>query len=275
MGVIMKLYQELFYGDFPGKTCHVCREKIQKVAVNDCVKNPITNKKSGALFHPNCYTPRILLPYSVHPYADPQIVKILTQWNSQFRPIDLNLFFSGKKLEFRKQCTRKWIEIFKFLTPEDIGKIAGVSQEFYELSWNFEVWKEISRSEEGDIGGIKRNYLVAKFNTCVACEEADITELYRNVLLKRCLCRNCHKNVHINKGDKRYSLRYIDDILKKYRISRSFIEAHQVPVLVDREFYHRTYPALIEKALESEKHLKSTPTIMMTRKKRKLIENSA
>ena len=272
----MKLYQELNYGDFDRRICTVCKEAIAGVGINDNAHNPITNRKCSVYYHVKCFTPRIKLPYSTKHINHPEILQLLVEWNSQFNLIDANSFIpesSKKDLIQTNQnvLSRQWIEIMKFLTPEEISRLACISKSFYYYSWNIEVWKEATHTVEGNTREVKCAYLKKKFNSCLACGESEAEKLYNSLLLKGALCFNCHKNVYINGGSTKYALKHIGDLLKIYRIDRSFIERNHIPILIDSEFYHYTYPALIEKELvNSDKQDHS----MLTRKKRKIKEES-
>jgi hypothetical protein len=267
----MKLFQTLEFTDNPRSVCWECKYKIEKDAITSFYKDPLSSKSSLKYFHMNCYSPIIKLPYEYKENYAPEIKEFIIRWNLQFKPIDIknnapNALFQFKNFRF----SRIWIETFKFLTPGEVTKLSSVSKVFYMYTWNIEIWKEITKISGNTVNDIKFLYLKKTFNSCTACGETNMQQLYKNLLLNRCLCFSCHVNPYLSGGSNKYCLKLVKELLKRYRINRSFLDQNNIPVLIGKDFCHRTYPILIEKALENK--TSHHYDRYNTRKKRKLAD---
>ena len=253
----MRLEQQLFYEESSTRKCHACLKAINGTGINDWIKNPITQRQNSVFFHVKCYTPRIKLPYSTKKIENPEVLALINEWNLQFIPPDINKLLPNQKLSFIQNHVypRLWIEVLKYLTIEEISIFASISKEFYNYSWNLEIWKGITKINGIDTRDIKLEYLTQKFNTCVSCGEQDMKILYKNLLLNRCLCHNCHLGVDRCRGSYKYCLKFVNDLLKMFRIDRCFLERNNIPILIDGDFCHRTYPILIVWQLEKKEKL--------------------
>ena len=239
---------KLDYGEAYKKHCYVCKLKIEGIGINDYVLNPVTNRRLLKWYHITCYTPRVKFLYYYSENDNPEIIKLLKTWNSQFYPKKIK---KPVQLPFKGQnfLLRIWIQTFKFLTPLEVSKIAHVSKTFYSCSWNAEVWSEITQISDPSTAKIKKMYLKQVFNTCVACKDSNFFNLILSPLFSRCVCIDCFKDISIKGGSWRYSLTSIDYLLKKFRIDRCFFDRNKIPIFEDKNFCHKTYPAFIEEAL--------------------------
>lgn len=263
------------FGKGKEKKCNTCNEKIL-TGIVDYIKNPITSRIILAFYHFNCYQPRVEIPFMIDNLKDPipkDFISTIQQWNSKFTPPKISsllkpAFYINKS---SSHFSRIWLQVFKFFSPSEICELSLVCKQFYSYTWAKEIWVEITGIIKETVFDIKFEYLYKKYNICAICECDAIENLYYNWHIKRCLCGKCSKRSLAGNGRHKFSLRTLGDLMKKYRVDRAFFDRMNIKIVMDMNFYEKTYPALVEKALENS--LERPEHIMVTRKKRKLTED--
>ncbi|OMJ95855.1 hypothetical protein SteCoe_574 [Stentor coeruleus] len=258
------------------KKCNACNEKIF-IGIFDYIKNPITTRIVSAYYHFKCYKPRVEIPLMIKNIKDPipeDFISKIQKWNSKFTPPKLSsLLKPGFYIEKTPSYfSRVWLQVFKFFTPLELCELSLVCKNFYSYTWAKEIWVEITGIIKETVFDIKFEYLFRKFNICAICECDVIENLYYNWNIKRCLCGRCSKKSLAGIGRHKFSLRTLGDLMKKYRVDRAFFDRNNIKIVVDTRFYEKTYPALVEKALENDQE--KPQHIMVTRKKRKTTEDN-
>ncbi|CAG9316108.1 unnamed protein product [Blepharisma stoltei] len=254
--------------DKPLKCCDKCgKPGLGPIAVGK--KLSIYGKWIKSKFHIPCYTPLSLSPLKISSESPQEAIEFAEKWNKQFQILNLSTIAPIKKLEAPEPKTyfkRAWIEIFKFLTPEEAAIISCVSKEFYYYSWNSEVWnKWIPDKTQNNPADGKLAYLEKKHNTCISCGLSIKSDLVRCPILKRALCKTC-KSAYNSK----YHMKKIDWIMRRYRVDRNFFERNNIPVVFDSFLNAKAYTFMVEQCLDKiEKNNPTLAHIMVTRKKRR------
>ena len=181
--------------------CSACGSHIKK----DTIRIRIPRYYSNDLyFHLDCFKPRlkqgisekhITIKLSSERY--PEFKEWLDNWNSKYLPIDKPVELNPIKTINSKpsKLKRTLLEIFKFLKVKDILKVNSVNKDFYQVSWEEELWRCCTLRDYGTQpvqSTWKHTYMELYTNYCIGCKTLPSQDnYYRCPLLKRPICRLC------------------------------------------------------------------------------------
>ena len=224
--------------------------------------------------HPGCFRPSQPMP--IHcPKQVPQEVESMVQaWNRQFDLEDyaekyqvVEVAALEVQAAWAGTLRRCWLEVLKFLKPEEVAVgLARVSREMYLYAWDTELWGAAPGDlGSSDVGRRRACYILSQLQKCVSCGENRLCRLIRCPILGKPICIICRENPAL-RGNKRYSLKPVGYLLKKYAINRSVLDAMQVPITFDKRRQARAYDYMAEAAARSYNESVHGHT-MVTRKK--------
>lgn len=249
-------------------SCIKCKRKIEVGAVIDKYFDRLTCREKLGCFHVECYVPRLSLPVFVNNDFSADLKTKLKNWNAQF---DLPDFKDLTKVllnfEINFKPARSWIEILKFLEPKELIRLGEVNKTMFMYSRMSEIWAAITNLQGLSGRDIINKYIFINFSICVICKSNE--NLMFCIVLRRPFCWKCYKNVHKFKGNGfKLDLRPVSSLMKLYKVNWDFFD--RVRICYDARYVARTYPILVEEALN--KYGRSFNSEKRTRKRQKIRE---
>lgn len=235
--------------------CAICHQELTFTSIlHDEINESGRWVKSPV--HPKCYQPSQPMPIHCPRQVPRDVEEVIGKWNRQFEledymekyrieetsTVELRQNWAGP----RKRC---WLEILKFLRPEEVALSASlVSHEMYLYTWDTELWNSAPGDlDSPDVGRRRACYILSQLQKCVSCGETRLCRLIRCPILGKSICIICRENPAL-RGNKKFALKPISYLLKKYAINRAVLDAMQVPITFDKRRQARAYDYMAEDA---------------------------
>ena len=130
-----------------------------------------------------------------------------------------------------------------------------------------EIWAAITNIQGLSGRDIINKYILINFGSCVNCKSNE--KLMFCIVLRRPFCWKCYKNVKKFRGNGfKLDLRPVTSLMQLYKVDWNFID--KVRICFDKNYVARTYPILVEEALQ--KFGRSYKTELWRSKRRKVRE---
>ena len=230
----MKMKMNTFVVDQPTSkrtSCKACFAPIQKGEIRILIKNYYKSK----YFHLPCFIPKLdqyICQSDINLNLDEEskivFMSWLNDWNSRHfsleNPPSCPVALSKEVTSSNPIHKRMLLEIFKYLEVSDIVKnICLVNKEFYHVSWEQELWRELfvrDYKEEIATDNWRLKYATEYGKVCIECKTAPSEEnMYICPLLKRVLCKQCRKKDE-------YRLLYKEQISRIYGIKANRLKVN-------------------------------------------------